>query len=109
MTLLAGLGLASFAFVAVFTYRAYTAAPGAGQSPRSAIVEAWLNIAVGFAINFVANFLILPLIGAHPSASQNFLMGWIYTAVSIVRQYAIRRWFNAKLHEAARRLAGERA
>jgi len=106
VTLLVALGLASLAFVAVFTWRAYTANPGAGQSPRSAILEAWLNIAVGFSINFVANFLILPLIGAHPSASQNFWMGWIYTAVSIVRQYAIRRWFNARLHAAAKRLAG---
>ena len=106
MTLLIILGLASLAFVAVFTYRAYTANPGAGQSPRSAILEAWMNIAVGFSINFIANFLILPLIGAHPSAAQNFWMGWIYTAVSIVRHYAIRRWFNARLHEAAKRLAG---
>lgn len=106
MTLLITLGLASLAFVAIFTFRAYTANPGAGQSPRSAILEAWMNIAVGFAINFIANFLILPLIGAHPTASQNFWMGWIFTAVSVVRQYAIRRWWNSRLHEAAKRLSG---
>lgn len=109
MTLLITLGLISLAFVAVFTYRAYTAAPGAGQSPRSAIIEAWMNIVIGFSINFVANFLILPLIGTHITASQNFWIGWIYTAVSIVRQYAIRRWFNAKLQRAARLMAGEGA
>lgn len=107
MSPLVTLGLLSFAFVAAFTWRAYTRAPGPGQSPRSAIIEAWANIAVGFSINFVANFLILPLIGAYPSAAQNFWMGWIYTAVSIVRQYTIRRWFNAHLVAMAKRLAGD--
>jgi hypothetical protein len=27
----------------------------------------------------------------------NFWMGWVFTVISIVRQYAIRRWFNAQL------------
>ena len=106
MTLLTALGIASFVFVAAFTARAYSQPDGVGQSPRQAIVEAWLNIAIGFSINFVANFLILPLADAHISAAQNFWMGWISTTVSIVRQYVIRRWFNARLHAAARKLAG---
>ena len=75
MTILSVLGLASLAFVAVFTYRAYNSAPGQGQSPRSAIIEAWLNIAIGFAINFTANFLILPLVGAQLTPASNFWMG----------------------------------
>ncbi|WP_231512316.1 hypothetical protein [Paucibacter sp. KBW04] len=106
MNTLSILGLASMAFVAAFTWRAYRAAPGAGQSPRGAIIEAWLNIAVGFAVNFTANWLILPMVGAAFTPGENFLMGWIYTAISMVRQYAIRRWFNAKLHAAAQRMAG---
>lgn len=107
MSILVTLGLLSFIFVAVFTWRAYTRAPGAGQSPRSAIIEAWANIAVGFSINFAANLLILPLVGATLTAGSNFWLGWIYTAVSIVRQYAIRRWFNAHLVAMSKRLAGE--
>lgn len=107
MTILSALGLASLAFVVIFTYRAYNSAPGHGQSPRSAIIEAWLNIAIGFAINFAANFLILPMVGAQITPASNFWMGWIYTAISMLRQYAIRRWFNARLHKAAKRLAGE--
>ena len=95
---------ASLAFVVVFTFRAYSANPGQGQSPRSAIAEAWLNIIAGFLVNYVANLLILPLVGFHISPGQNLLIGVIYTAVSIVRQYAIRRWFNARLHTLALRL-----
>lgn len=111
MTLLTLLGIASMLFVAGFTYHAaFVQAASAGQSPRSAIVEAWFNIAVGFSINFAANLLIIPLAinGGHLSAGGNFWMGWLYTAISIVRQYAIRRWFNAKIAAAAQKIAGTR-
>lgn len=107
MSLITILGMASLAFTAAFTWRAYTAAPTPGQSPRSSIIEAWFNIVIGFTINFVANLLIFPLIDAHLTLYQNFWMGWIYTSISILRQYAIRRWFNSRLHAAALRLAGE--
>jgi hypothetical protein len=100
------LGLASLAFVVVFTARAYRNNTGAGQTPRGAIIEAWFNILAGFTVNWAANWLILPLVGASFTALENFWMGWIYTSISIIRQYAIRRWFNARLHAAAQRLGG---
>ena len=83
-------------FVALFTWRASLSAAGRGQSPRSAITEAWLNIAVGFTVNFVMNLLIVPMAvtGGHLSLEANWWMGWIFTTASIVRQYVIRRWFN---------------
>lgn len=103
MTALHFFSAASFVFVVAFTYRAYAAQPGPGQSPRSAIAEAWINILIGFSINYLANLAILPLVGFHIGHVDNFLMGWVYTAISIVRQYAIRRYFNARLHDLALR------
>ncbi len=107
MSTISILGAMSMVFVAWFTVRAVRAAPGGGQSPRSAITEAWLNLAVGFSINFFANMVLLPLVGANITPSQNFWLGWVYTSISIVRQYAIRRWFNSMLHTAALRLSGD--
>ena len=94
--MLTALGIASMGFVALFTWRAGMAATGRGQSPRSAIAEAWLNIAVGFSVNFAMNLLIVPMAvtGGHLSIEANWWMGWIFTTVSIVRQYVIRRWIN---------------
>lgn len=103
MTLLTALGAASLAFTAWFTWTAYRS----GDNPRAAIVEAWINIVIGFSVNFLANFFILPLVDARLTASQNFWLGWIYTSISIIRQYAIRRWFQERLHKAALKLAGE--
>lgn len=102
-------GVLSILFVAAFTYHAaYIKAPTVGQTPRSAIVEAWVNILIGFSINYIANILIIPLAthGGHMTAASNFWMGWIFTTISIVRQYTIRRWFNDRLHKLVARIGG---
>lgn len=71
------------------------------QSKTESFVEAVINVVIGFSINYFANLLIFPLFGMHISAGDNFLMGLIYTGISVVRSYLIRRYFNAKLHNAA--------
>ena len=45
--------------------------------------------------------------GATFTFSQNIQIGLIFMAVAIARSYVIRRWFNARIHAAAMRLAGE--
>lgn len=109
MNIITVLGLASMIFVAFFTWHAgFVAAHTGGQTPRSAVIEAWFNIVIGFSINFAFNFALIPLMtdGGHMTVASNFWGGWVFTTISIVRQYAIRRWFNAKIHAAAQRLAG---
>lgn len=102
MSLLTWLGMASLIFVAAFTVRAYRNNTGPGQTPRGAIIEAWFNIFIGFSVNFVMNLALLPLVHAELTAASNFWLGWIYTAISICRQYAIRRWFEKSLHAIVR-------
>lgn len=64
------------------------------QSRAASFVEAWGNVAVGYGINFAANLVILPLFGFTPTWRQNLVIGLLYTAVSVVRSYCIRRYFN---------------
>lgn len=68
------------------------------QSRIGSLIEAIVNTCIGFAINFCANLLIFPLFGFHISLTSNFVMGLIYTLISVARSYVIRRFFNAKLH-----------
>lgn len=75
------------------------------QTRLGSLIEALINVVIGFSINFVANMLIFPLFGFHISPGANFVMGCIYTGISIARSYVIRRWFNARLHAAAQRAA----
>lgn len=76
------------------------------QTRLGSLIEALMNVAIGFAINMAANFVILPLIGFHITLAQNLFIGVLYTGISIARSYVIRRWFNARLHAAAQHLSG---
>ena len=107
MTVLQALGVASMAFVAVFTWHAYRKPAGAGQSPREAILEAWLSLALGFAITASINPLLIPLMapGGHVTLAANWWGGWCYTAVSLARQYSVRRWAAENIHRLAARLS----
>lgn len=67
------------------------------QSRISSFVEAWINVVIGFGINWIANMAVLPIFGYHVTAGQAFGIGLIFTAISIVRSYFIRRWFNRLL------------
>ena len=64
------------------------------QTKLGSFAEAWANIFVGFTVNYFANLLIFPLFGFHISLEANFVMGLIYTVISLVRSYVLRRWFN---------------
>lgn len=77
------------------------------QTRIGSLIEVCFNIAIGFAINWVANLYILPLYGFAITGGQAFSMGLIFTVISVVRSYIIRRWFNARLHGAALALAGK--
>jgi hypothetical protein len=76
------------------------------QTRLGSLIEAIINVIIGFSINWTANMLIFPLFGFRITASANFVLGLIYTVISVVRSYCIRRWFNAKLHGMAQAVAG---
>jgi len=76
------------------------------QSRLGSLIEALANIVIGFSINWCANILVLPLFGFHVTGGQAFWIGVVFTGISLVRSYVLRRWFNARLHAAAQRLAG---
>lgn len=65
-----------------------------GQSRWHSLIETFLNILIGYWINFAANMLILPLFGFNISFVDNLYIGLIYTVISIVRGYVLRRAFN---------------
>ena len=64
------------------------------QTKLGSAVEAVANIFIGFAINFAANLVVLPWFGFNLSAGTAFSIGLIFTAISLVRSYVLRRVFN---------------
>ena len=63
------------------------------QSKKRSVEEACINILVGYTINLVCNLIIFRSFGYNLSFKDSVLIGIVFTFVSLVRQYCIRRWF----------------
>ncbi|WP_347267737.1 hypothetical protein [Paracoccus sp. (in: a-proteobacteria)] len=65
------------------------------QSRTMSMVESVANVAVGYGVAVVTQILIFPIFGLHTTLAQNLKMGAIFTIVSIIRSFALRRLFEA--------------
>ena len=64
------------------------------QSRLGSFVEAIANVAIGYAIAVATQVAVFPLFGIETGVSDALAIGAIFTAVSIVRSYALRRLFE---------------
>lgn len=71
------------------------------QTRLQSLIEAWANTLIGYFINLAVQLVVYPFYGATFTFGQNIQIGLVFMVVSIARSYALRRWFNARLHRAA--------
>lgn len=64
------------------------------QSRRMSLLEAIINVLVGYGIAVLAQVLVFPLFGLYATLSTNLTLGLVFTAVSLVRSYLLRRLFE---------------
>lgn len=64
------------------------------QTKLQSFLESALNIAIGYVVAILSQLIIFPWFGIHLPIHENLLMGLFFTIISLVRSYAIRRWFN---------------
>ena len=57
-------------------------------------VEAVTNVAVGYGVAVGTQLVVFPWFGLHVPMTDTLLIGAVFTVVSIVRSYALRRLFN---------------
>jgi hypothetical protein len=65
------------------------------QSRLMSLVEAVANVVVGYGVAVVTQILIFPIFGLHTTLAQNLQMGLLFTGVSIIRSFLLRRLFEA--------------
>ena len=63
------------------------------QSRRMSMVEAISNVALGYALAVATQIVVFPWFGLHPSIGENLALGGVFTAISLLRGYALRRLF----------------
>lgn len=64
------------------------------QSRVMSMVESAANVAVGLGVAFAAQLLVFPWFGIFVPLSTNFAISAVFTVVSLVRSYALRRLFE---------------
>ena len=65
------------------------------QSRLMSMVESLANVLVGYVVAVVTQMAVFPVFGLAVTVTENLLIGLIFTAVSIMRSYALRRGFEA--------------
>ena len=65
------------------------------QSRLMSMIEAITNVIVGYGVAVVTQILIFPIFGLHTTLAQNLQMGLLFTGVSIIRSFLLRRLFEA--------------
>lgn len=65
------------------------------QSRTMSLLEAVTNVLIGYGVAVATQMLVFPLFGLHVTLQENLLIGLIFTAVSLVRSYLLRRAFEA--------------
>ena len=66
------------------------------QSKRQSLIETLTSVFVGWLIGVILNLTILPLFDYNITVVDSLWVSLIFTVVSVIRGYVIRRWFNSK-------------
>lgn len=67
------------------------------QTRTQSLIESITNILIGYAVAIVSQLIVFPLFDINIPFSDNLLIGAYFTAISLVRSYVVRRYFNRKM------------
>lgn len=65
------------------------------QTRLMSMVETITNVAIGLIVSFLSQVVIFKYYDIHISLAQNLELTLYFTVVSILRSYALRRFFNS--------------
>lgn len=69
------------------------------QSRLMSLVESIANVAVGYGVATLTQIIVFPWFGLEVSMGEHLAIGGIFTVVSIVRSYGLRRLFNRRVRQ----------
>lgn len=66
------------------------------QTKKQSLIETLTSVFVGWLIGVILNLTILPLFDYNITVVDSLWVSLIFTVVSVIRGYVIRRFFNSK-------------
>ena len=64
------------------------------QTKIQSLIESVINILIGYFVALLSQLIIFSMFDIHIGLSDNLMIGAWFTLISLVRSYAVRRWFN---------------
>jgi len=81
---------------------------GGGQTRAGSLAEAVTNVVAGFLMALLGQQLIPPLFAIHIGLAAHFGIASLFTLLSLVRSYLLRRLFNSVTRRQQRIVEGSR-
>ena len=66
------------------------------QTKLQSLIESGVNILIGYLVALTSQLVVFPWFGINIPLTDNLLIGFWFTVISLVRSYAVRRYFNKK-------------
>ena len=66
------------------------------QTKKQSLIETLTSVFAGWLIGVILNLTVLPLFDYNITVVDSLLVSLIFTVISVVRGYLIRRFFNSK-------------
>ena len=67
------------------------------QTKLQSAIESGVNILIGYLVALASQLIVFPQFGINIPLADNLLIGFWFTAISLIRSYAVRRYFNWRL------------
>ena len=64
------------------------------QSRRRSLIEAITNVVVGYVLAVMTQIIIFPWFGLQADLGEALAIGSVFTGISLIRSYALRRLFE---------------
>ena len=68
-----------------------------GQTHKHSILESVTNVVVGYGIAVLTQVVVFPMFDIHTKPSEHFKIALIFTCISLVRSYILRRIWNGMM------------
>lgn len=65
-----------------------------GQKKTHSLLESLVNVAIGYGIAILSQIIVFPWFGINIPLHDNLMIGGVFTIISIIRSYILRRLFN---------------
>jgi len=66
------------------------------QTKKQSLIESITNILVGYSVSILSQLAVFPLFEIDIPIQDNLMIGLYFTAISLVRSYFLRRYFNKR-------------